>query len=483
MKPRLAFIAVVLMVLLAAPAVARAQSDPPSGEDLVVALSGKYPPFNFHDETGELVGFDVDVAEAIGDQLGRPVRFVETEWDGILAGLLAGKYDAIIGSMAVTPERTKQVDFTRPYYRSGAQLFIHREDEGKIESLADLFEDRVGVVLGETFEHFLRTEHPEITTATYKSTVDVFQDLANRRLSGFVTDRLVGGYQIKQAGLPFVPVGPLLYREEMAIPVQLGRGELLASIDQAVLALEQDGTLARLKERWFGPAGSARTPGSTEISASQIATRLGRGFLTTLLIAVLSLLFGFLLALPAGVVLHRSPALIRIPTRALVDFVRGTPVLIQLFFVYFGLGSETIGLNLSPMTAAVFTLTVNAGAYLAEVVRGGLLAVPEGQVRSARALGLGPLQIFCFVVWPQAFRVAMPPLMNSAVALLKDTALVSVISVAEVIREAQSLISVTFEPTKYYLIVAAMFFVVTYPLMRLAARVEANLRRKGFAHD
>jgi ABC-type amino acid transport system permease subunit len=167
--------------------------------------------------------------------------------------------------------------------------------------------------------------------------------------------------------------------------------------------------------------------------------------------------------------------------RAFNDFIRGTPVLIQLFFVYFGSGQ--IGLNLSPITAAVVTLTINASAYMAEVVRSGLMSVDPGQSLAARALGLTRVQTFTSVVWPQAFRIAMPPLMNSVVALLKDTALISVISVGEVVREAQAIISVTFNPMKYYLIVAVMFFIVAFPLMKLADRLERTIRRRGFAHD
>jgi len=131
---------------------------------------------------------------------------------------------------------------------------------------------------------------------------------------------------------------------------------------------------------------------------------------------------------------------------------------------------------------AVFTLTVNTSAYMAEVVRSGLMAVGPGQRKAGIALGLTPFQVFRFVVWPQAFRIALPPLMNTVVALIKDTALIAMISVGEVIREAQSIISVTYDPMKYYFIVAAMFFLVTFPLMKLAGKIEKNIRARGFTN-
>jgi len=450
---------------------------------LTVALTGKYPPFSFYDRDGELAGFDVDVSRGVARELGLKLKIVTTEWDGILAGLLAGKFDAIIGSMAITAEREKQVDFSRPYYVSGAQLFVNSKTGGNIRDIGDLAGKRVGVVLGETFEHYLTEKHPEIETVTYKSTVDIYQDMLNGRLDGFVTDRLVGGYQIKAADMPFRPAGDLLYRERMGIPVASGHHELLARINRALADLEKSGYLADLQRRWFGPAAmsTAATGAPDGISSRVVATKLLQGFGITIGIAFLSLFCGFLLAIPAGVVLNGRPSPLLFFVRGTVDFVRGTPVLIQLFFVYFG--APQAGLTLSPLTSAVITLSINGAAYMAEVVRSGLMAVPPGQKLASRALGLSPFQVFRFVIWPQAFRIAIPPLVNSAVALLKDTALVSVISVAEVVRQAQSIISVTYNPMKYYLIVALMFFVFTYPLMKFAGRWERNLKARGYADD
>ena len=122
-------------------------------------------------------------------------------------------------------------------------------------------------------------------------------------------------------------------------------------------------------------------------------------------------------------------------------------------------------------------------AYMAEAVRSGLISVDPGQNLAAQALGLSVVDRFRFVIWPQAFRIALPTLMNSVVALIKDTALVSVISIPELIREAQSIISVTFEPQKYYLIAALLFFMVTFPLMKLAGNLEKRIKEKGFQND
>ena len=247
---------IILIVCLIAVAGCSRQSE----DTFTVALTGKYPPFSFPDSDGRLAGFDVDVSKAIAERLGMKIEIVRTEWDGILAGLLAGKYDAIIGSMAITPERAKSVNFSQPYYVSGAQLFVHRDNRSDIESVEDCKGKRVGVGLGETYEHYLRKNHTEIQTATYKSTPDIFQDMQTGRLVGFVTDRLVGAWTIKKHNRPFVPVGELLYEERVGIPVKKDRPELLRQVNAALEDMKASGELDRLFKKWFGIERQSQAP-------------------------------------------------------------------------------------------------------------------------------------------------------------------------------------------------------------------------------
>lgn len=454
---------------------AQAQESP---EELVSALTGKFPPFSYYNEQGELDGFDVEVSREIARRIGRGSRIVATEWDGILAGLLARKYDAIIASMAITPVREESVMFSTPYYHSGAQLFVHRDNPDKLYSIGECDGLRVAVVLGETYQHFLESQYPDIEVVTLKSTAEIFEMLEQKRISGFVSDRLVGAWQIKQAARPFVPVGEMLYKERIGIAIRKQMPELLAQVNRALAEMEEDGTLVTINNRYFGlSANQAVDPGHMPVAV--IAIKLLKGFAITLGIAVASIMLGFLLSIPCGLVLVKPKgpwAILYFPTRLVVDVLRGTPVLILLLFVWLGLG-------LRPFPAAVLTLGVCAMAYMAEVIRSGLMSVEPGQNMAARALGLSPLDRFRFVVWPQAFRIAIPPLMNCVVALIKDTALVSVISIPELIREAQSVISVTFRPQIYYPLAGLMFFIVTFPLMKLAGRLEESIKAKGFSND
>jgi His/Glu/Gln/Arg/opine family amino acid ABC transporter permease subunit len=451
-----------------------------TSDEFVTALTGKFPPFNYYNEGGDLAGFDVDVSREIAKRLKKELRIVTTEWDGIIAGLLAGKYDAIVASMAITPERKQSVNFSEPYYRSGAQMFVHRDNPNHIYSIDECSGLRIAVVLGETYQQFLEKNYPDIEVVTLKSTVSIFEMMEQQRIAGFVTDRLVGLWQIKNAGRSFVPVGEMLYTESIGIPVRKDSNKLLKQINRSISDMKVDGTMDKIYQKYFGTVGVAEGESAVGgMTFSIIANKLLKGFAITLLIAFLAISLGFLFSIPTGLLLVYNSGFWALPSRIIrmfVDFIRGTPVLIQLLFVWLGLG-------LKAFPAAIITLGICAMCYMAEAVRAGLISVAPGQALAARALGLSSFDRFRFVIWPQAFRIALPSLMNNVVALIKDTALVSIISIPELIREAQSIISVTFEPHKYYLIAALMFFAVTFPLMKLSGRIERAIQAKGFKHD
>lgn len=160
-----------------------------------------------------------------------------------------------------------------------------------------------------------------------------------------------------------------------------------------------------------------------------------------------------------------------------VEAFRGTPLLIQLFFLYYGL--PTVGVNMSSATAAYLGLGLNGGAYVSEIIRGALAGVEKGQEEAALSTGLSRLQALRYVILPQALRTAVPPLVNTFASLLKESSLVSVLAITELTRVGQLVYTRTFRPFEIYLAVGTMYFLMTYAVARLSRRVELALRVQG----
>lgn len=215
------------------------------------AMSGEYHPFNYIDEaTGELTGFDVEIGKAIAEYHGWEANPVATPWSGILSGLKSGKFDAIIGSMGITEERAEQVDFSNPYYLSGAQLFVKKGSS--ITGIEDVQKDsRIGVALGTSYEPVAREYSDNI--ATYESDVTALRDLSTSdNLDAVITDKLVGLIAIEETGFELELAGDLIFEEQVAIPVQKGNEELLKKINEALKAIRENGTYDEISQRYFG---------------------------------------------------------------------------------------------------------------------------------------------------------------------------------------------------------------------------------------
>lgn len=218
---------------------------------LRIAMTGEFPPFNFFNDKNELVGFDVDVAKEISERMELEPDLITLRWDGILAGLAADRYDLIVGSMAITPERQKAVDFSDPYYTSGAQVFTTPgSDVAKNDG--DLTGKVVGVNLGTTYEAELNKRSEVKKVRTYNGVTELILDLQGGRIDAFVTDQLVGLAAKNEKGAAFVAAGELLYTETIAVAQSKGQPELLAGVNEALSGMKEDGTYAKVSTKWFG---------------------------------------------------------------------------------------------------------------------------------------------------------------------------------------------------------------------------------------
>lgn len=438
-------------------------------------------PYAFQDpnDPSTLRGFEVELADALARRLGVRAEFVQNDWQNLVPSLERGDFDIVMNGLEITPERQARITFTHPYYRF-TEVLVVRRDAGAVSTLADLHGQRVGTLNGSLAFELLKAV-PEVETVLYEGVEEPYIDLEQHRLGAVLLDNIIAD----RYGLvrPTLRQAAIVADGAYAIAVRRDSPQLLRAIDDALADAVHTSELRTILSRWhlwderqeqlnaplIPAALAARQSGHMTWGQAGLFIRAA-GF--TILISTLAMT----LAVTGGLILSISR---RYGARAIsaaaatyIEIFRGTPVLLQLYVLYYGLAPI---LTLDAFTAAVIGLGMNYAAYEAELYRGGLQAVPVGQTEAALALGMSRRQALRRIVMPQAFRVALPGMANDFIALLKDSSLVSVITVVELTKQ----MTITAVDVRGWLapglLCAALYLALSYPLSRLAARLERQL--------
>jgi polar amino acid transport system substrate-binding protein len=455
-------------------------------------------PYQFQDpaDPRRIIGFEVDIMEAIGRILGRQAEFVQNQWEGLVPGLERGNYALIVSGLEITPDRAQVISFSRPYYVTFEQLAVRRSEHA-IRSLEDCAGRKVGTLRGSLAQRILEARQG-IELRSYDGQINAYEDLLNGRLDAVLMDHIIALYNVApDAGLRMA--GPPVGRLEYGIGVRKEDGQLLTQVNRALEQMISSGELRRILEKWgiwtqacadyFGDhsPGSRRPLAFEEYLSSRTVKRsawesakqyagylplLGRGAIVTLELSVLAMALA--VAIGLGIALSRLYA--TAPVRALagiyIESIRGTPLLIQLFLIFYGL--PHIGIRLSPMLAAIAGLALNYSAYEAENYRAGIQSIPRTQMEAALALGMTRIQALRYVIVPQAMRLVIPPVTNDFIALLKDSSLVSVITMVELTKSYSQLASIHYDYLGIGLLAAGMYFLIGLPFVRLARLAERH---------
>jgi len=437
-------------------------------------------------QPGVIVGFEVEIAEALARKLGVRAKFHQNDWSNLVPSLERGDFDIALNGLEDTPSRRARLRLSRPYFVYGETLAVRTGSA--LHALADLSGRRIGTLNQTVAQDLLQAEHAEVVL--YEGQQEPYLDLSHGRLEGVLLDHVIADrYGCGQPGLTCVKQD--LARGTYVIGMRKADVELATRVDDALSQLIADGELRRILEHWRlwdarqdelgarAPAAPALAtdppalaakpvPPSQALSAAQLGLFF-HGALFTILISVCA--FG--IALPLGVLLavirSHGGRVSRLLATAYVELFRGTPVLLQLYVLYYGLSSLIL---LGPIEAAILGLGLNYAAYEAEVHRGALAALPRGQAEAASALGLSRLQVLRHVLLPQSLRIALPALTNDFVALLKDSSLVSVITVVELTKR-MTIVAVELRSWLVPgLLCAGMYFAMSFPLSRLSLWLE-----------
>lgn len=437
-------------------------------------------PYVYEDpaDPDRIIGFEVDIMEALARRLDVRSRMIQYNWSNLVPSLERGDFDVAMNGLEATAERAERILLSRPYFVYAETLAVRAESPYR--SLSDLEGKRVAT-LNQTYAYDLLRERP-LETVLYEGVEEPYLDLLGGRVEAVLLDNIIADrYGCNRPGVACLPEE--VARGSYVIGIRKSHPELKAAIDGVLEAMIADGELERILRRaglWDArqseppppvPETSAARPRRFDLNQLQL-------FLSATVVTLGLSLAAFLLAVPIGLLLAVSRlyggALARGGARVYIELLRGTPVLLQLYVIYYGLAPYYA---FGPVTAAVLGLGLNYGAYEAEVYRGALLAIPRGQSEAARALGLAPWQSLRHVLLPQALRVALPPMTNDFVSLLKDSSLVSVITVIELTKR----MTIAGVELRGWLVpglaCAALYLLLSFPLAELARALERRLAR------
>ena len=481
----LALLALVVGLLcVAAPATA---DDDAAPRVVRVGTEGVYPPFTFHDQdTHELTGFDVDVMRAIGEEAGWDVQFVEAPFDSLFPALDSKRIDVIANQVTVNPEREARYLFSTPYTYSHG-VIVTSKDTDDITSLADL--------KGRTTAQTASSNWAQVAQDA-GAKVQYVQDfgpgvelLIQGRVDAIVNDNIAVLDYLATSGTDQVKIAGNAGDEtlEQALAFRKSDPELQQQADDALATLAEDGTLAKISEKYFGADVTVKE-GSRDVDVAASDSRstleilqdtawpMLRGLLKgTIPLTIASFLVGLAIAVAAALARLSSIKVLDQIARVYISIIRGTPLLVQLFIVFYGL--PEIGIDLDPYPAAILALSLNVGGYAAEVVRASILSVPRGQYEAATVIGMDYWQSMRRIVLPQATRIAVPPLSNTLLSLIKDTSLASLVLVPELFREAQVTAANTTEYLPLYAMAALYYWVVCYLVTLAQGPLERRLGR------
>ncbi len=427
-------------------------------------------------------GFDVEVAETIARGLSRRAQFVQVQWSSIDQSVERGDFAIGMSGVEDTPTRRARHAVTVPYFEFREVLAVRPEDASRWRGLSDLKGRRVAT-LGATVAYDLLLAARDsfgVIPVSYDDDVHPYSDLVAGRVDAVLLDHIIAK---RRSSLRFV-IQPQAVATGYYVGVLAKADSTLRdSVDAVLVAAMRDGTLEQIYRRWdvwdasqgelfrrvTGGGGGRGVMGGGAASVWVYLPSLARAAVITLLLSFLSMGIAVALGLALASARVYGAAPVRILATVYVEVVRGTPLLLQLFVIYYGLAGMV---RLPAFLAAVLALALNYAAYEAEIYRGALEAVAPAQLEAARTLGCSEGQILRLIRGPQAFRYALAPMTNDFVALLKDSSLVSVITVVELTKQTAIYATNVGSWIVPGLLCAIVYLAMSLPLSRLARRFE-----------
>ncbi|MCO0832319.1 ABC transporter substrate-binding protein/permease [Fructobacillus sp. W13] len=441
---------------------------------LKVATSPDYPPFESEATIKgkkQDVGLDIDVAKQIADDLGVKLEIKNMDFGSVLAAIQTGKADIAIAALSPTAERRQSVDFSNIYYTGGQTFLINKKDVAKYKTAKSLHGKKIGAQTGSLQNTLAQKYFEDSAVSSMDKNPDLIFALQNQKIDAVGLEKPVAqAYVAHNKNLAMIDAG---YEDDAdesgkAIAAPKGSSSLIMAINQSIDKITKN----KLTDQYLKAAGEHLDEGAEDNSMLKYWKDFYNGFLNTSLIALLAVIFGIMLGILLVLMKLSAWKLLSWPATAYIEIVRGTPMMVQVLLVYFGLGAV---FNLSALVAGTIAVALNSAAYVAEIIRGGINSLDKGQTEAAKSIGLSKVDTMRFVILPQAFKNIWPSLGNEFISVLKESSIVSIIGVTDLIYQLNVVRANTYRAVAPIVVVMVIYFLMTFTLTRVLNYFERKM--------
>ncbi|CUS25461.1 Amino acid ABC superfamily ATP binding cassette transporter [Paucilactobacillus oligofermentans DSM 15707 = LMG 22743] len=441
--------------------------------EIVLGTSPDYPPYEFMAK-GKVVGMDVEIAKKIAKDMGVKLVIKKMSFDSLLVALQTGKVDIVISGVNPTAKRAKSVDFSKSYYKAGQYILINKSDKGVYKNRNSFSGKQLGAQTG-SLPYNLAKSHSKGATVKGMDTVsDLVIALKSHKVEGVVLDEPTAkAYAANDSSIVAVDGQFDLGSDETndVVAVAKGSTSLTNEINKSITDIKSNDLISG----YLKTAGSYMDTNTANTSMWHYWKYFALGIKYTIGISAISVVLGFLIGVLLAFMRLSKVKLFKWIGTAYVEFVRGTPLMVQILFVYFGLG---VIVNIPAVISGIIAVSLNSGAYICEVIRGGILSIDKGQDEAARSLGLNSNDTMFSVVLPQAIRNIWPALGNEFVSLIKETSIVSIIGVSDMIYQLKIVQADTYRGVIPIVITMILYFILTFVITRILRYYEVKMNSK-----
>lgn len=443
---------------------------------LVVGLSADYPPYEFTakvDGKTEYVGIDIEIAKRLAKDLGVKLEIKNMSFDSLLVALETNKVDAIISAMNPTPERKASVDFSDIYYSGKQYIVINKKDASKYKNLADFKGQTVGAQNGSLQYNLVKDQMPGTTVKGLSKLNNLVLALQSGKINGIAMEEPTAKAYVANNNqlLAFDP-GFSVNSDQTgsAIAFRKNSPALVAAANKTLAQIKKQNLL---DTKYVPEAAKYMETTTKNNTMMSYWTYFAKGIEYTLIITVTAVFFGFILGTLLSLMRLSENKLLHSIAVCYIEFIRGTPLMVQVMFVYFGVGA--VIQSLPALVAGIIATALNSAAYIAEVIRSGIESIPAGQTEAARSLGMTQKDTYRYVVIPQALKNIWPALGNEFVTLIKESSIVSIIGVGDLMYQTQLVQSATYKGVMPLFIAMVIYFIMTFSLSKLLNLFERKL--------